>query len=124
MHSGLFAGNKNGGVQLGLVFTLRGTKKLLMIRNPFCPTLSAPKEMLPGGFGEFYFYKKLLLRMALATSEDAAEMTRVVKVVRGRFKKLSSLSLSALTPIGMLRIQKDGARAGFPANSLLNAVSK
>ena len=62
--------------------------------------------------------------MALTTSEDAAEMTRVVKVVGGRSKKLLSLSLSTLTPIGMLRIQKDGARAGFSTNSLLAAASK
>ena len=80
--------------------------------------------MLQGGFGDFYFYKKLLLRMALTTSKDAAEMTRVVKVVWGRSEKLLSLSLSVLTPIGMLRIQKDGVRAGFPANSLLAAASK
>ena len=36
--------------------------------------------------------------------EDAAEMIRVVKVARGRSKQLSLLSLSELTPIGMLRI--------------------
>ena len=62
--------------------------------------------------------------MALATSEGAAEMTRVVKVVWGRSKKLLLLSLSALTPIGMLRIRKDSAQAGFPANFLLAAASK
>jgi hypothetical protein len=77
-----------------------------------------------GSIGWFYFYEKLLLRMALMTSEDAAEMTRVVKVVWGRSEKLSSLSLSTLTPIGMLRIQKDGPRARFHANSLLATASK
>jgi hypothetical protein len=60
--------------------------------------------------------------MALTTSEGAAEMTRAVKVVRG-VQKLSLLSLSALTSIGILRIQKDGA-ARFPANSLLATASK
>ena len=49
--------------------------------------------------------------MALTTSEDAVEMTRVVKVVRMGSKKVSSLSLSALTPIEKLRIPKDGAWA-------------
>ena len=29
---------------------------LIMIRNPHCLTLLAPKEMLQGGFGDFYFY--------------------------------------------------------------------
>jgi hypothetical protein len=28
-----------------------------MIQKPLCPTLLAPKEMLQGGFGDFYFYK-------------------------------------------------------------------
>jgi hypothetical protein len=47
-----------------------------MIRNPFCPTPSAPKEMLQGGFRDFYFYKKLR-RMALGFNDkDAAEMTK------------------------------------------------
>jgi hypothetical protein len=75
-------------------------------------------------WASFYFYEKLLLQMALTTSKDAAEMTRVVKVCLGEVQKLLSLSLSALTPIEMLRIQKDGARAGFPANSLLATASK
>ncbi len=35
---------------------------------------------------------------------DAAEMTRVVKVARGRSEQLLLLSLSALTPTGILRI--------------------
>ena len=30
---------------------------LIMIRNPLCPTPSAPKEMLQGGFGDFYSTK-------------------------------------------------------------------
>ncbi len=38
------------------------------------------------------------------------EMTRAVKVVRG-VQKLSLLSLSALTSIGILRIQTTGCRA-------------
>jgi len=46
-------------------------------------------------WASFYFYEKLLLRMALMTSESAAEMMRAVKVVQGRSKKLSPLSLSA-----------------------------
>jgi hypothetical protein len=47
-----------------------------MIRNPFCPTPLAPKEMLQGGFGDFYFYEKLR-RMALGfDDEDAAEMMK------------------------------------------------
>jgi hypothetical protein len=47
-----------------------------MIQNPFCPTPLAPKEMLQGGFGNFYFCKKLR-RMALGfNDEDAAEMTK------------------------------------------------
>jgi hypothetical protein len=25
--------------------------------NPLCPTLLTPKEMLQGGFGDFYFYE-------------------------------------------------------------------
>jgi hypothetical protein len=28
-----------------------------MIQNPLCPTLSAPKKMLQGGFGGFHFYE-------------------------------------------------------------------
>jgi hypothetical protein len=28
-----------------------------MIQNPLCPTLLAPKKMLQGGFGDFYFYE-------------------------------------------------------------------
>ena len=39
--------------------------------------------------------------------EDAAEMTRVLKVSQGRSKQLLLLSLSALTPGGILRIQKE-----------------
>jgi len=93
-----------------------------MIRNPFCPTPSAPKEMLQGGFGDFYFYEKLLLRMALTTSESAAEMTRAVKVVRGRSKTLTALPLRPDTHRNT-EDSKDGARARFPANSLLATAS-
>jgi hypothetical protein len=47
-----------------------------MIQNSFCPTPLAPKEMLQGGFGDFYFYEKLQ-RMALGFDDkDAAEMTK------------------------------------------------
>ena len=49
--------------------------------------------------------------------EDAAEMTRVVNVVWERSKQLSSLSLSALTSIGILRIRKErwmARRREFP----------
>jgi hypothetical protein len=57
--------------------------------------------------------------MALTTSEGAAEMTRAVKVVWGGVQKLSPLSLSALTPIGILRIQKMARRDFPPIPSLL-----
>jgi hypothetical protein len=67
-----------------------------MIRNPFCPTPLAPKKMLQGGFGDFYFCEMLLLRMALTTSKDVAEMTRVVKAARGS-KTLVALPLRADT---------------------------
>jgi hypothetical protein len=30
---------------------------LIMIQKPLCPTPSAPKEMLQGGFGDFCFYE-------------------------------------------------------------------
>jgi hypothetical protein len=30
---------------------------LIMIQNPLCPTPLAPKKMLRGGFGDFYFYE-------------------------------------------------------------------
>ncbi len=46
----------------------------------------------------FYFYERLLLRMALTTSKVAAEMTRVVKVVQGEVQKtLVALPLHADT---------------------------
>jgi hypothetical protein len=51
--------------------------------------------------------------------KNAVKMTRVVKVVWERSKQLSSLSLSALTPIRMLRIRKkDGWRAGWSSRQL------
>jgi hypothetical protein len=63
------------------------------------------------GLGIFYFYEMMLLTCFLRSGwdgfddkEDAAKMTRVVKVAWGRSKQLSLLSLSALTPIGMLKI--------------------
>jgi hypothetical protein len=43
--------------------------------------------------------------------EDTVEMPRVVKVAWGRSKPLLSLSLSALTPIRMLKIQKERCMA-------------
>jgi hypothetical protein len=33
---------------------------LIMNRNPLYLTLAAPKEMLQGGLGDFYFYEMLL----------------------------------------------------------------
>jgi hypothetical protein len=47
-----------------------------MVRNPFCLTLSAPKEMLQGGFGDFYFYKRLRWMALGFDDKDAAEMTK------------------------------------------------
>ena len=82
---------------------------LIMIQNPLCLTPSALKEMLSGCVWGFLFLQND------ATSgcdgfdgkEDASEMTRVVKVAWGRSKQLSLLSLSAFTPIRILRIQKE-----------------
>jgi hypothetical protein len=48
-----------------------------MIQNPLCPALLAPKEMLQGGFGDFYFYEKLRRMAWASTTRDAAEMMRV-----------------------------------------------
>ena len=47
---------------------------LIMIQNPACPTPSAPKEMLQGGFGDFYFYQSYE-QMDGFDDEDAAAMT-------------------------------------------------
>ncbi len=82
---------------------------LIMIRNPLCPTPSAPKEMLPGWVWGFLFLRNDATSGwdGFDNKEDAAEMTRVMKVARGRSKQLSLLSLSALTPIGILRIRKE-----------------
>ncbi len=68
---------------------------LIMIQDPLCPTPLAPKEMLQGGFGDFYSYEMLLggwlwLRQ---WQEGALEM------MKDPFKKdpiNSSSSLSAL----------------------------
>ncbi len=69
---------------------------LIMIRNPLCLTLSAPKEMLSGWVWGFLFLRKDAKSGwdGFDNKEDAAEMMIVVRVARGRSKQFLLLSLS------------------------------
>ncbi len=79
--------------------------------------------MLQGGFGDFYFYKKLRWMAWALTTRDAAKMTRGYSPKGSeRFVELPYHSDSALVAI---RRKEYGARGGDSRhNSLLAAASK
>ena len=78
--------------------------------------------MLQGGFGDFISMKSYERVDGFDDERGCGGNDKSCESCSGG-PKLSLLSLSALTSIGILRIQKDGA-ARFPANSLLATASK